>query len=247
MKWKVGTSPPPLEGHDVHVWRVGLSGGPGRAVDHASVLAEAELARMARFVTQDLRDRFALAHGALRRILAAYTGDSPESLVFAETDRGKPSLADGDVAFNLSHSGDIALVAVTRAPSVGVDVEQWKNEVEHHGVAEYCFSPNEQRALREVGSDPHATAQGFFAAWSRKEAYIKATGAGVTDGLDHFDVALAPGTPAALLIDRRDARAHTRWVMRNLDVAPGYSAALVVEAPLGLLAQLDFSAPWFRA
>jgi 4'-phosphopantetheinyl transferase len=111
-------------------------------------------------------------------------------------------------------------------------VERWDADVEHLDLAERFFSPAERDALRALAGDVHAVVSGFFAAWSRKEAYLKATGHGISRGLHHFDVTLAPGAPARLLADRLDSAATTRWVMRGLDVAANYSAAVVASAPV---------------
>lgn len=224
----------------VHVWRVPLADADAaRAL--RPLLSDDERARADRFYREEHRLRFTVAHGWKRRILARYVRAGAEALRFDCGPHGKPALAGlpDAVHFNLSHSGDLALVAVAAEGPVGVDVERWDDEVEHLALAERFFSPTEREALRALAGDARAVVDGFFAAWSRKEAYLKATGDGITRGLHHFDVALAPGAPARLLADRRDPRATERWVMRALDVAPGYSAAVVAAAPLHDVLLLD--------
>ena len=226
---------PPLGAHDVHVWRVPLD-DDARADSYWSLLSEEERRRASRFVRDVHRRRFVAAHGALRSILAAYVNAEPAALDFVSGEHGKPALRDvtgrPSVEFNLSHSDDLALVAVARARAVGVDLERW-SEVEHLELAERFFSPGERDALRALAHAPHLVEAGFFAAWTRKEAYLKATGQGITRGLHHFDVALTPGEPARLLADRLDDAATARWSMIALEPAPGYSAALVVASPIG--------------
>ena len=226
---------PPLGAHDVHVWRVPLD-DDARAESYWSLLSEEERRRAARFVRDVHRRRFVAAHGALRSILAAYVDAEPAALDFVSGEHGKPALHEvtggAAVEFNLSHSDDLALVAVARARAVGVDLERW-SEVEHLELAERFFSPGERDALRALAHAPHLVEAGFFAAWTRKEAYLKATGQGITRGLHHFDVALTPGEPARLLADRLDDDATARWSMIALEPAPGYSAALVVASPIG--------------
>lgn len=172
----------------------------------------------------------------LRRLLGAYGDVSPDALEFVAGEHGKPSLAGAaagrGLEFNLAHSGEIALVAIARGRAVGVDVERWDPGIDHRDLAERFFSPGEREALADLAGSADRLAEGFCSAWSRKEAYLKATGAGITRGLQHFDVSLAPGQPARLLADRLDAAAVERWVMRGIAPAPGYSAALVVAAPL---------------
>jgi 4'-phosphopantetheinyl transferase len=231
---------PPLGALDVHVWRIPLD-DDARAESYWSLLSEGERRRAVRFVRDVHRRRFVAAHGALRSILAGYIGAEPTALDFVSGEHGKPALRDvtgrPPLQFNLSHSDDLALVAIARAHAVGVDLERWSEGVEHLELAERFFSPGERRALRALAHTPNLVEAGFFAAWTRKEAYLKATGHGITRGLHHFDVALAPGEPARLIADRLDEQATSRWVMFALDPAPGYSAALVVASPVGEVLQ----------
>lgn len=230
---------PPLGAHDVHVWRVPLDDA-ARAESYWPLLSDEERRRALRFVRDVHRRRFVAAHGALRSILADYVDANPAALDFVNGEYGKPALRDvsgrPSVEFNLSHSDDLALVAVARARAVGVDLERW-SEVEHLELAERFFSPGEREALRALAHAPDLVEAGFFAAWTRKEAYLKATGQGIIRGLHHFDVALTPGEPARLLADRLDVDATARWSMIALDPAPGYSAALVVASPVGEVLQ----------
>jgi 4'-phosphopantetheinyl transferase len=231
---------PPLGALDVHVWRVPLD-DEARLASYRALLSDEEQRRAARFVRDVHRRRFIAAHGALRRILADYVGAEPAALDFVGGEHGKPALravtGRPSVEFNLSHSDDLALVAVARAHPIGVDLERWSEGVEHLELAERFFSPRERRALRALAHTPDLVEEGFFAAWTRKEAYLKATGHGITRGLHHFDVALTPGEPARLLADRLDDAATARWAMFALEPAPGYSAALVVASPVGEVLQ----------
>jgi 4'-phosphopantetheinyl transferase len=198
--------------------------------------------RARRFHAERHRRRFAVAHGALRQILSAYLEQAPESITFTTGPYGKPVLAEARprrLEFNLSHSGELALVAVAWDRPVGVDLEEWEHEMNHLELAERFFSPAERRALRELAASADDLVRGFFAAWSRKEAYLKASGHGVTRGLHHFDVTLAPHEPARLVEDRRDATALERWRMVAFPPAPGFSGALVVAAPLDELLLFD--------
>ncbi len=237
------STPPFLGVQDAHVWRIDLT-ATHLARTLRPVLSAAECARADRFHRAEHADRFVVAHGVLRCILAGYLHESPAELQFQNGEHGKPSLANAvaSVEFNLSHSGDIALLAVARGRAVGVDVEQWDDTVEHLAIAERFFSPIERTVLRSLALERGAhVAGGFFAAWSRKEAYLKATGVGIARGLHHFDVSLHPDAPAELLADRLDVDAVTHWSMHALDVGARYSGALVVRAPVGSLQLLDAS------
>lgn len=238
MKW--GAAERPELGDDaVHVWRVALD-DETRVEPSWPLLSAAERVRAERLQGAALRRRYVIAHGALRAVLAGYLDAEPAGLVFDVGVHGKPSLggevgARSAVEFNLSHSEDVALIAVTRGRPVGVDVQRWSEDVEPLRLAERFFSLTERDALRGLSHAPALVTAGFFAAWTRKEAYVKATGHGIARGLQHFDVSLAPGERARLLADRLDAEAVARWAIEPLDPAPGYSGALVVSSPLGRL------------
>ena len=126
--------------------------------------------------------------------------------------------------FNLSHSGDFALIAVTQAHKVGVDVECIRSDIELESMARRFFSPIEVSELMSLLADQRLV--GFFNCWTRKEAYIKAHGLGLSLPLDSFDVSLTPGEPAILRATRPDAEEAARWTIIPLEVAPGYSAAV---------------------
>ena len=154
----------------------------------------------------------------------------PQYLRFTYGPRGKPALATDmgavSLRFNVSHSHGLALYAMTRGRELGVDVERIRPEIVQEQVAERFFSPREVTTLRALPVPLQATA--FFACWTRKEAYIKATGEGLALPLDQFDVSLAPGEPAALLRTAWDPQEAPRWTMQDLDPAPGYRAAVAV-------------------
>jgi 4'-phosphopantetheinyl transferase len=235
--------PPPLGSRAVHVWRVRLDppSVPGAAWD---LLSAEERHRARRFFQDHHRRRFVVAHSALRRILAGYTARPAHELEFRSGPQGKPALADSasgaspGLEFNLSHSADLALVAVAWERPVGVDLEQWEHDMDHLAIAERFFSPKERDSLRALADRGDDLVHGFFAAWSRKEAYLKARGEGVTRGLHHFDVTLAPGEPARLLADRLDA-AIDQWRIRSIVPEQGFSAAIVAADPFEELMLLD--------
>lgn len=232
-------SPPaiPLEANSVHVWRVSLRAADPRTL--LPLLSTDEQVRAARFVFERDADAFIVAHASLRRILSDYLGVAPQSLHFLDGEFGKPAIAGPPGAaleFNLSHSGDLALIAVSGRGPVGVDIERLDPRIEHLELAEQFFSPAERAALRSLSPEVDARTEGFFNAWTRKEAYLKATGHGITRGLHHFDVSLAPREPAALLADRLDPFALQRWRMAALSPGDGYAAAVVVASDVDAIA-----------
>jgi len=224
----------------VHIWRVSLHAGDPHAL--LPLLSADEQARAGRFIFERDANAFIVAHASLRRILGEYLSVAPQSLHFLNGEYGKPAIAGPPGAaleFNLSHSGDLALIAVSGRGPVGVDVERLDRRIEHLDLAEQFFSPAERAALRSLRAEADARTEGFFNAWTRKEAYLKATGHGITRGLHHFDVTLAPSEPAALLADRLDPAAVRRWRMAALSPGAGYAAAVVVASDVDDIAIYD--------
>jgi 4'-phosphopantetheinyl transferase len=189
-----------------------------------------ERQRAERYVFKKDRMHFVVARGLLRVLLGHYLRQEPQHLRFIYGPHGKPALATDpggvDLRFNVSHSHSLALYAITRSREVGVDVERIRPKVVQEPIAERFFSPREVTVLRALPTPLQATA--FFACWTRKEAYMKATGDGLTLPLDQFDVSLAPGEPAALLHTTWDPQEAARWALQDLAPAPGYRAAVAV-------------------
>jgi 4'-phosphopantetheinyl transferase len=194
----------------IHVWRVSLATCPPHA---RALLSADERERADRFHFARDRDRFTVARATLRRVLGGYLGRAPDELVFAYSAHDKPSI-DG-VAFNLSHSNELALVAVTRGGEIGVDLEWHRPDIDVASLARSSFSAVEQRALFALPPAEQFTA--FYRIWTRKESYIKAHGEGLSLPLDGFSV-LADDSLAG-------------WVIRDLAIDPGYSAALTITSP----------------
>jgi len=128
---------------------------------------------------------------------------------------------------NVSHSHELALLAFSYRRELGVDVEYMRTNIEYEDLARHSFSPNEQAVL--LALPPEVRQQAFFNCWTRKEAYIKARGMGLSLDLAIFDVSLVPGEPIALLASREDQREVARWRFYELDPGPGYAGALAVE------------------
>ncbi len=205
-------------------------------------LSTDEQERAARFHFEADQVRFIVSHAALRQVLGAYVDRHPGELRFAYGPKDKPRLVDEcggrEVRFNLSHSGDVALVAVTGAREVGVDVERIRALADRDRLARRFFSPQEVAVLERLPSESRSEA--FFTCWTRKEAYLKALGGGISIGLDQFDVSPVPGEPAALLSHRSDPRETTRWTLHDIRPGPGYAGALAAVAPCDRVLCLDW-------
>jgi 4'-phosphopantetheinyl transferase len=215
----------------VHLWSVALDPVPEIVAELRALLSSDEIQRAERFRFDRHRRRFIVGRGALRSILGSYLGRSPAELEFEYGPKGKPSLAPSqggdEFRFNLSHSSELGLYALARRQELGVDVEKLRPMPDAEQIAERFFSESERVALRAIPGE--AKVDAFFNCWTRKEAYIKATGDGLSMPLDRFDVTLAPGEPAAMLRAEGGPDAALRWTLVHLDPAAGYVGALAIE------------------
>lgn len=230
----VWSSPPQtlkLEKDEVHVWRASLDLEASSIQSLLRTLCVEEQQRAERFHFPKDRDRFIVARGLLRGILSFYLGKQPSSLQFVYNQYGKPALTEAynrkPLCFNLSHSRGLALYAVTQNRNLGVDLEYIRTDFPCKEIAERFFSPQENAVLRTLPLDMKHKA--FFTCWTRKEAYIKATGKGLSLPLNQFDVSLIPKEPAILLSIAGDHQAACRWSLQELIPDPDYVAALAVE------------------
>lgn len=220
-----------LTDREVHVWNAHLDPPNAQTEQLTRVLSEDERNRAGRFHFDKDRARFIYARSVLRVLLGRYLNVPPADVSFRYGRTGKPELSsafhDTNLQFNLSHSHGQLLFAIARHCAIGVDIEMIRPETDIERIAERFFSFAETEQLRALtGLGKRA---GFFNGWTRKEAYLKARGEGIGEGLNQFAVSLTPGKPAQLLFDRRDAGAVNRWSIHDLNTSSGFSAALVVE------------------
>lgn len=197
----------------------------------AALLASDERQRAARFAFDRHRRRYIVARARLRQLLGERLGVSPEKVNLAYSPAGKPSLAPGyerDLRFNLSHCEDVAVYTFADAAEVGIDVEAVRELDDADAVAERCFSPVEYDVYR--GLPERERPQGFFNCWTRKEAFIKALGSGLSHPLDSFDVSLAPGEPARILRAGGVPGERCGWTLRSFVPGPGFVGAVAVQA-----------------
>ncbi len=231
--WTIPPDSLNLESHHVDIWRLPLNLLVDSVKLTESTLSADETKRAARFHFEVDKNRFIVAHGALRRIIGCYLHSDPAELTFSVNDYGKPALVNSDLEFNLSHSGDFALIAVTQGRKIGVDVERIRQGISSHVIAQQYFSKSEVAELQTLPLEQRVN--GFFTCWTRKEAYIKAQGLGLALSLESFDVSLTPGQPAILRATRPDEKEAARWMLRSLDVDSKYAGAVAIEG-----AEFDF-------
>jgi len=215
---------------EVHLWRVDLEALRGQESQWEKLLSSDEKARAARFRSPLDQRRYATTRGLLRRILAGYLDADPSILSFCYSEKEKPSLAGANsdaIAFNVSHSGGVSLLAFTRGREIGVDVEQIRQDFDLEAIARRFFSEHERREMFALV--PEERFEAFYRCWTRKESYIKATGDGLSLPLYQFDVSIVASDCDALIATRPDSNEAAKWSMREVAAGTGYAAALCVK------------------
>ncbi len=229
--WTVPFHHPTLASDEVHVWRARLDRPDEEVQALERTLTADERARAMRYRFLKDRVHFTVARGILRTLLGRYLMRQPSELQFRYNQYGKPLLDESDgesaLAFNVSHSHGMALFAFTRGREVGVDIECMLPDRAEMSIARRFFSPYEVKALQAVPAAQQT--QAFFSCWTRKEAYVKTRGLGLSLDLNLFDVSLVPGEPAALLNIREPGQRLADWSLWNLAPGNGYAAALAVK------------------
>ena len=204
-----------------------LAAAPGAVHAAVALLSDDERHRARRFVFERDRRRFILARARLRELLGERLGTRADSIEFEYNAHGKPALSRrftrSDLQFSVSHCDDVATYAFARGGAIGIDVEAVRPVSEADDIAARCFSRREYAAYRML--TPSERALGFCNCWTRKEAFVKALGDGLSIPLDRFDVTLAPGESARVLrIDNTPG--DSGWRLDSFRPAAGYVAAI---------------------
>jgi len=217
---------PALHAGEVHVWALPVDAFER---DHA-LLAPEEQARAARFRFDADRALYIAGRAGARRLIGAYADLDAAAVRFVAGEHGKPTLegSASSLHFNWSHSGELALFAISPAAEVGVDVERTARFADIDAIAERVFSERELSDYHAQEGDARRLA--FFNAWTRKEAFIKATGEGMTRALKGFDVALLPADRVCVRAIEGSAAAAACWSLHALEPRAGYAAAVAVAA-----------------
>jgi 4'-phosphopantetheinyl transferase len=220
-----------LDGSDLHVWSASLDKTPDRVAALEPILSPDERDRAMRFHFEPDRNRFIVGRGTLRKIIGSYVNVDPAQLHFSYSKKGKPELTGlapaQTLQFNLAHSNQLMLVALTRIGIVGIDVEWMPRTVDIESVAHQFFDDCEYEALMAQPDDRRSLA--FFNLWTRKEAYLKATGSGLGD-LNRITVSFLPGEPARIVSVEDDRQGAGSWSVIDLTPASRYKGAVVAAA-----------------
>jgi len=233
-----------LDPQAVHVWAVPLDLPPEGIASLATVLSTNELERAEKFRFPHLRSRYVAARGSLRVLLGRYLQLDPAALEFSYSSRGKPTLKGQgaeSLHFNLAHSHELALIAITRAAPVGVDVERIRPMRDADRIADRFFSTREAEAFRKVPAAEQDAA--FFSLWTRKEAWLKATGDGISESLSKFEVTFLNDDEPRVVAIAGDSAAGAAWSLSALDPAGGFVGALALQCQ-GIRIQCWCAAGW---
>jgi 4'-phosphopantetheinyl transferase len=216
-----------LSAGEIHVWHARLDSPDVQLQSLEKLLNEEELERANRFRFPHGRAHFVAARGILRCLAGAYQALSPAAVMLKYSPSGKPALQeDDDLQFNLSHSHGLAVYAFARGRRIGIDVELVRNLQEPEAIVERFFSQQESAAFSALSAE--AQLRGFFNAWARKEAFVKALGEGLGHSLASFSVSLTPGEPARFTHLPAD-QLSADWRLYDLAVDAAYTCALVAE------------------
>ena len=237
LEWRLPPRDLTLSLQDIHVWLISLEQPVGYVQHLLDSLSPEECTQADQFIFKRDRRRFITSHGALRMILSNYTGVDPAQLQFTYEPNGKPYLSKkinhSNFRFNLSHSNELAICAVTRDRELGVDLEYIRPIHNIDKIADRYYLKNKRDFFDGV-SEVQKT-ECFFAFWTSMEAYLKAHGVGLTSPLEYPGEYPVLEKPIRYSQINRDSQEHTLWTMLRFSPPNGYAGALVVEGYSALL------------
>ncbi len=226
--WKQLKQAQALAKKEAHVWKVELLRPESEIASLRSLLSADEIERADRFRFDKHRNRYTVGRAILRQLVGEYLERHPKEIQFTYNEQGKPFLKEEtSLAFNLSNTQDLAVVAFTSEGRVGIDVEYRRKEVEELELVERFFSKAEVERFLKIPSEQQREI--FFTIWTRKEAYLKALGGGLSIPLGSFDVEFDPAEEPKILRANDDDREAERWTLINLEPAEDYAGALLLE------------------
>ena len=229
MCWKTPEPTAFILNKNVHIWQIRYDECTKHLVEIKSFLSGAEIKRAMKFHFKIDQNRFIVTRGLLKKILSRIISEPVGKISFNNNEYGKPYLKKNDLPFfNVSHSGNLGLIAITNISEIGVDVEQYRINETTEDIARRFFSKDEVKSYLSL--DLKQRQEGFFNCWTRKEAFIKAMGMGLSLSLQTFDVTLKPGEEVRLLNVRFKSENASNWILQDIRVDPGYAAAFALKA-----------------
>ena len=249
ISWHIPSGQPPLSQDEIHVWASCLDVAPTASAVFGASLSEGERMRAKKFRFQQHKSRFIVGRGLLRAIMSHYLQVEPARVEFKYNLQGKPELTrpfdSSGIHFNLAHSEDLALFTVTTIGPVGIDVERIQANKDARELVKWFCSPCEQELFENLA--PQEKQLAFFNLWTRKEAFLKATGEGIAQLLSQVEVAFQPGKPARFIAVSGDSERASRWSVRDLSLGPDFAAAVAIQAKNFRLRCLKLSPKMFNA
>jgi len=234
MKNNAWNNPPEkltLLPHEIHLWRANLDLSSLIIKNFINILSEDERNRANRFRFKQHRDRFIAGRGILRQLLANYLQLKSEQVIFEYSDRGKPHIASwlnqDSLQFNISHSQNLALYAFNYQRIIGVDLEYIKDKIEYKQLAKRFFSNQELQLINSYPSEEQKTI--FFQLWTAKEAYLKATGYGLSGSLDKIEFTLNKNSKLSLIATKQDPQQIPHWLVDNFIPQENFVATIAVK------------------
>jgi 4'-phosphopantetheinyl transferase len=228
-RWVKADLQPVLADGELHIWQWSLDVSEDELPGLTRLLSPDERERAARFRFEKDSRNFTVGRGILRSILGRYLDQKAEDCVFVYGVRGKPFLPGTSLRFNLAHSSGRAVLAVARGRAVGIDIECIRLAPDWAGIMNSFFSSVEREGILALPSADRPRA--FFTCWTRKEAYLKATGEGIGTPLDSFDVTVIPGSEPRLLRVDGSPREVTRWQFHELPLEGDFVGVAAIEGP----------------
>lgn len=229
--WPAPEGTPPLQSDEIHVWRASLEIAAEEVLILGNTLTAEETGRAGRFRFEKDRSRFVAARGILRNLLGRYLNIRPGDVRFVYGQYGKPELSrekgTARICFNVSHSHGLALFAFALNREIGVDIECIQPGPQGDNIAGRFFAPAEIEALGAL--PPPIRQEAFFTCWTRKEAFLKANGMGISFGLDRVEVSVTPRGPAVLIRIDNSPDEAAQWSLFDLPAGKEYAAALAVK------------------
>lgn len=213
--------------NDVHIWHAHTDISEHQLNELFNVLSPEEIDRANRFYFKSDRKQYVVARGILRNVLSYYCDQLPNQHKFVYNHYGKPFLEINNIRFNVSHSQSRILIGFTNEREIGVDIEYIKTFERAEEIVSRYFSDYEKNEFHKLPDFLKNTA--FINCWTRKEAYIKACGIGLSMPLDQFSVSFIPGDPARLIDIKNEKREKDRWTLKDLKYDHNYIAATVVK------------------